>query len=162
MIILGIDPGTHRMGYGLIRTMRDDCQYIDAGLLSVSHHEPHLALHDLKISLDTIIATTHPDGIAVEKIFFSKNKTTGIAVAQARGIVLLAAAEHKILLAEFSPNEVKSHLTGYGLADKTSMAKMVRLILHCPSLSIIDDATDALSIAIAAHFSKSFEKNIQR
>ncbi|MBI2623311.1 MAG: crossover junction endodeoxyribonuclease RuvC [Candidatus Liptonbacteria bacterium] len=159
MVILGIDPGTHRAGYGVIESSRNECRYVGAGLLPARHEEAHLRLRDIKRGMDTVIGAFRPAGIAVEKLFVTRNQKTGIAVAQARGVILLAAAEHNLPIAEFGPGEIKSHLTGYGAADKSSVAKMVRIILKCPSLSVIDDVSDALAAALAAHFIKAFGRD---
>ncbi len=158
MVILGIDPGTHRAGYGIIESTRNKCRYLSAGLLPVYREETHMRLLDIKKGMDGIIKEFRPAGVAVEKLYITKNQKTGIAVAQARGVVLLAAAEHNLPIAEFGPNEIKSHLTGYGLADKISVAKMVRLILNYPTLDVIDDASDALAIALVAHLTKTFSR----
>lgn len=157
MVILGIDPGTHRVGYGLIESSRRDCRYLTAGILSLGRAEPHSQLQRIKQELDSLIQTFRPEALAIEKLFFTKNQKTGIAVAQARGVILLAAAEHSLSLAEFGPSEMKAHLTGNGTADKLSVLKMVRLSLKCPSLNVIDDASDALALALVAHFSRRFE-----
>ncbi len=156
MVILGIDPGTHRAGYGIIESVRNECHYLSAGLLPVHHKEAHMRLLDIKKGMGGLIKKFRPSGIAVEKLYITKNQKTGIAVAQARGVILLAAAEHNLPVAEFGPGEIKSHLTGYGLADKIAVAKMVRLVLNCPTRDMIDDASDALAIAIVAHLTKAF------
>lgn len=154
MIILGIDPGTHRIGYGAIESAHGACRYISAGILPVGRAAPPAQLHNIKSRLDALIDNLHPSTVALETLYFAKNRKTGIAVAQARGVILLAAAEHNLPVAEFSPNEMKAHLTGYGLADKASVAKMVRIALKFPTLRIIDDASDALALALTAHFTK--------
>jgi crossover junction endodeoxyribonuclease RuvC len=158
MIILGIDPGTHRAGYGFIKSTGGACQYLAAGTVPVHHREPHLKLQDIKKGTEALIAKFRPAGIAIEKLYITRNQKTGISVAEARGVFLLTAAEHNLPLAEFGPGEVKAHLTGYGSADKRSIAKMVRLCLRCPDLAVVDDATDALAVALAAHYTKAFEK----
>ncbi|MBI2888755.1 MAG: crossover junction endodeoxyribonuclease RuvC [Candidatus Liptonbacteria bacterium] len=156
MVILGIDPGTHRAGYGVIESTRNECRFLSAGLLPVRRENAYLRLLDIKKGMDAMIRKFHPSGVAVEKLYITKNQKTGVAVAQARGVILLAAAEHNLPIAEFGPGEIKSHLTGYGLADKVAVAKMVRLVLNCPALAVIDDASDALAIALVAHLTKAF------
>lgn len=91
-----------------------------------------------------------PDVLAIEKLYFAKNQKTALAVAQARGVILLAGKEHGLRIREYAPNEVKIGVTGYGAADKKAVLKMVRLILKRPDLSVIDDASDALALAILA------------
>ena len=154
MIILGIDPGTHRVGYGLIESSSRECRYIEAGLLPLGRASVSRQLQTIKKELDALVYKFQPKALAVEKLYFSKNQKTAIEVAQARGVILLAAAEHSLLLAEFGPSEMKAHLTGFGGADKAAVAKMVRLCLRAPTLRMIDDASDALALALVAHFMK--------
>ncbi|MBM3256870.1 MAG: crossover junction endodeoxyribonuclease RuvC [Candidatus Liptonbacteria bacterium] len=156
MVILGIDPGTHRVGYGFIESEQGECRYLAAGLLAVGRAQPHAQLQKIKQELDSLIHTFSPEALALEKLYFTKNQRTGISVAQARGVILLAAAEHSLPVAEFGPSELKAHLTGYGSADKAAVFKMVKLSLRCPTLDVIDDASDALALALVAHFTKSF------
>ncbi len=156
MVILGIDPGTHRVGYGLIESTPRDCHYIAAGLLPLGRKDPPLQLFHIRQEVASLIRTFTPRGMALEKLYFTKNQKTAMDVAQARGAILLTAAEYSLPVAEFGPREVKTHLTGYGSADKTAILKMVRICLHYPSLRLIDDASDALALALAAHFTKQF------
>jgi crossover junction endodeoxyribonuclease RuvC len=149
MIILGIDPGTERIGYGIIKKERAKLEFLSAGLLHVGK-EKDKKMQEAKRHMDSLIAEWRPDVLAVEKLFFAKNQKTAIGVAQMRGVILLSGAEHALTLAEYTPNEVKSGLTGYGFADKKAVLKMVRLILKRPDLNFIDDASDALAIAIHA------------
>lgn len=150
MIILGIDPGSRRIGFGLIRKERGLVEMLDAGILKIKSKEDLGAIVEVKNQLTKLIIKYHPDFMAIEKLFFSKNRKTALSVAQSRGAIVLTAAEKGLAIKEFSPNEVKAGLTGYGLADKKAIAKMVRLILKKPDLKILDDATDALAIAIVA------------
>lgn len=106
------------------------------------------ALQETKKGIDKLIKKYQPDVLAIEKLFFAKNQKTAIAVAQARGVILLSAAECGICVKEYAPNEIKSGIAGYGFADKKAMLKMVRLILGKRDLKVIDDASDALAIAI--------------
>ena len=149
MIILGIDPGTTRIGYGVIKKERATLEFLSAGLLRVGKGKGK-TIQEAKRHMDSLITKWRPDVLAVEKIFFAKNQKTAIGVAQMRGVILLSGTEQALTIAEYAPNEVKSGLTGYGFADKIAIAKMVRLILKRPDLDLIDDATDALAIAIHA------------
>lgn len=158
MIFLGIDPGTRRIGYGVVRTS-DDPQYsrganavefLVAGLLEIKSSDDAHALVETKCELDKLIKKYKPAAIAVEKLYFAKNQKTAIAVAQARGVVILAACERSIPIREYTPNEVKLSVAGYGHADKAAVAKMVRLTLNKHDLKVIDDASDALALAIMA------------
>ena len=148
MIVLGIDPGTKRAGYGAVLKEGSTYTLLCAGILQTSAKEAADILSEIKISLDKIISDIRPDCLATEKLYFSKNQKTALAVAEARGIILLAAKEKGLPILEFSPNEVKLGITGYGMADKKDVLKMVRLILKSPNLKIIDDASDALALAI--------------
>jgi len=149
MIILGIDPGSRRAGYGVVEVLSGKkTKLLDAGLLEVKSKTEPEALFELRASLLEIIKKWRPDALGIEKLFFSKNQKTAIAVAQARGVFLSAAAENGLLIFEYSPNEVKAGVGGYGLADKRAILKMVCLILGEPELKVVDDAVDALAIAI--------------
>jgi len=148
MICLGIDPGTRRIGYGLVQNDTGTPLFVAAGILAITSNEDAGALEETKKEIDGLIKKYKPSAIAVERLFFAKNQKTAIAVAQARGVILLAAKEHGIPIQEYTPNEVKLGVTGYGFADKKAVLKMVKLILGRQDLSVIDDASDALALAI--------------
>lgn len=148
MIALGIDPGTRRVGYGVVKCDGPTVTFIDAGILTIASIDDVPALEETKRGIDALIRKHKPDEVAVEKIFFAKNTKTAIAVAQARGVILLAIKESGVRIREYTPNEVKSGVAGYGHADKKAVLKMVRLILGKRDLAVIDDASDALALAI--------------
>jgi crossover junction endodeoxyribonuclease RuvC len=150
MIIIGIDPGIDRAGYGVIEKQGATLLLREAGILKVGKLRGADALFEIKKELELLIAKYKPEILATEKLFFMKNQTSGIQIAEARGVILLAAREHNLEIREYAPTEVKMSVAGYGQADKIAVAKMVRLILKAPDLSVIDDASDALAIAIAA------------
>jgi crossover junction endodeoxyribonuclease RuvC len=150
MIILGIDPGTDRAGYGVIEKQGASLRLVEAGILKTGKFRGADALFLIKQELDGLISKHAPAILATEKLFFMKNQTTGIQTAEARGVILLAAREKNIAIAEYAPTEVKMAVAGYGQADKQAVLKMVRLILKAPELDVIDDAADALAIAITA------------
>ncbi|HUZ92684.1 MAG TPA: crossover junction endodeoxyribonuclease RuvC [Candidatus Paceibacterota bacterium] len=150
MIILGVDPGTRRIGYGIIESAGNKAALLDAGILKIESSEDIGALRETKEALGALIKKFKPSILAVEKLYFAKNQKTALAVAQARGVLLLCGAENGLEIREFAPNEVKLGITGYGLADKKAVLKMVRLILGTPRLDVIDDASDALAVAIVA------------
>lgn len=154
MKILGIDPGIGICGFGLIETSgRANAQALDYGAVTTEVDAPLPSrLKELYDSLVEVFKETKPDVVAVEKLFFSKNITTGIAVAEARGIVLLVAEQNKLPVYEYSPNEIKKTLTGYGSADKTQMEEMVRVHLGLKEKPKPDDAADALAAAITCGF----------
>lgn len=150
MISLGIDPGTRRIGYGVISEEQKKPEFITAGILKITSSDDPSALVEAKREIDALIKKYKPAVMAVEKLYFAKNQKTALAVSQARGVILLAAREHNIPIREYSPNEVKMGVTGYGHADKAAVLKMVKLILGKQDLKVIDDASDALALAIVA------------
>ena len=151
MRILGIDPGTGICGFGVIElkgTSRS-AKMIDAGVIATPPHTPlPERLLDIYDSLHQIIKSARPDQVSIEKLFFSKNITTGISVAEARGVVVLVCQQHKLPMFEYTPNEIKKTMTGYGSADKKQMQEMVRLHLELDDVPKPDDAADALAAAI--------------
>lgn len=154
--ILGIDPGTGICGFGVIEVAgphSTDAVMVDAGVIATPPHTPLPdRLLDMYESLHEIIKTTKPDLVSIEKLFFSKNITTGISVAEARGVVILVCRQHHLPIYEYTPNEIKKTLTGYGSADKHQMQEMVRLHLHLHQIPKPDDAADALAAAITHTF----------
>jgi crossover junction endodeoxyribonuclease RuvC len=150
VIILGIDPGTATMGYGIVERTGGRLRAIDFGALTTSADLPLperlLAIHACVAEL---IETHHPDLLAVERLFFSKNAQSAFGVGQARGVVLLAAAQAGVPLREATPNEVKVGVTGYGNADKDQVGRMVAVILQLADVPTPDDTADALAIAIS-------------
>ncbi|MBQ9018685.1 crossover junction endodeoxyribonuclease RuvC [Candidatus Saccharibacteria bacterium] len=154
MKILGIDPGIGICGFGLIKTSGiNDSKVLDYGAITTEVDAPLPSrLKELYDSLKQVFKETQPDLVAIEKLFFSKNITTGIAVAEARGIVLLVAEQSSIQVYEYTPNEIKKTLTGYGAADKSQIQEMVRLHLGLKEKPRPDDAADALAVAITCSF----------
>lgn len=149
-LVLGIDPGTATTGYGLVRDLPDSSlQVVDYGTFVTPAGLPApKRLSMLYHRLQVILLLHHPDSAAVEKLFFQSNVKTAIAVGQARGVLLLALAESGLEVAEYTPNEVKQAVTGYGSADKKQVQEMVRVLLAMPHIPRPDDAADALAIAI--------------
>lgn len=150
MIILGLDPGSRRIGYGVLDATRSRVRLLEAGLLPIKSEDDAGALKEAKRGFEKLLKKFRPAILAIEKIFFMKNQKTGLEVAQVRGVLLLAALERGILVKEYSPNEIKAGVTSYGLADKKAIEKMVKLILQEPHLAVIDDAIDALAVALLA------------
>lgn len=152
MKILGIDPGLGRCGFGLIEVGRKT-RALDFGVVTTTVDAPLPArLLELYDSLTEVFDECKPEMVAVEKLFFAKNITTGIAVAEARGIVLLVAEQKGLPVYEYTPNEIKKSLTGYGAATKTQMGEMVRTHLLLEKKPKPDDAADALAVAITCSF----------
>ncbi|HHV65826.1 MAG TPA: crossover junction endodeoxyribonuclease RuvC [Peptococcaceae bacterium] len=149
MLILGIDPGTAQMGYGIIEKKGHVLSAVDYSCLRTSADLPlALRLKQLFDSLEELLLKYSPQAVAVEELFFNRNTTTAISVGQARGIVLLAAARHNIEVYEYTPLQVKQAVVGYGKADKHQIQYMVRALLALKEIPKPDDAADALAIAI--------------
>jgi crossover junction endodeoxyribonuclease RuvC len=148
VITLGIDPGTARLGFGIVR-FDGDPEMVDFGVIeTAATAEMPQRLLGLFDAVSGLLLTHRPDVLAVEQLFFARNVTTAIAVGQARGVVLLAAAKAGVPVAEYSPSEVKHAVVGYGKADKAQMQEMVRLILRLEHPPHPDDAADALAVAL--------------
>ena len=149
MIVLGIDPGTAALGYGIIERDGGELRALDHGCVETS---PDLSLPERLLLIHNrvteLIALHQPDLVGVERLFFSRNAQTAFAVGQARGVVLLAAAQAGRPVREATPNEVKSAVTGHGGADKAQVQRMVQVILGLSALPTPDDAADALAVAI--------------
>jgi len=151
MIILGIDPGTAALGYGLIATQKGRMECLAFGCVTTQKDVPAPGrLQLLYEKLTELIKKYKPDAIAVEELFFFKNQKTAITVAQARGVTLLAAANNKISVCEFTPLQVKQAVSGFGRAEKQQVQKMVKALLGLKEVPGSDDAADALAIAICA------------
>ena len=161
MRILGIDPGLGRCGFGLIDAVnRSASSALDYGVVTTTVDAPLPSrLKELYDSLNQVFDECKPEVVAVEKLFFSKNITTGIAVAEARGIVLLVAEQRGLLVYEYSPNEIKKTLTGYGAAEKGQIQEMVRVHLGLEKKPKPDDAADALAVAITCSFLYEYGQN---
>lgn len=152
MRIIGIDPGTGILGFGVIDVARgkaDTFTLVDAGVVTTPAHTPHEErLEDIYDSLTDIIKTTKPDACSIEKLFFSRNITTAMSVAEARGVALLVARQHGLKIFEYTPPQIKQTLTGYGKADKKQVQEMVRVQLGLRETPKPDDCADALAAAI--------------
>jgi crossover junction endodeoxyribonuclease RuvC len=149
-LVLGIDPGTATIGYALVRDLPDgNCEAVNYGVITTPKEDSAPArLVQLYEELNVILSLHRPDSAAVEKLFFQKNISTAIAVGQARGVVMLALAQAGLEVGEYTPNEVKQAVTGYGSADKKQVQEMVRVLLSLDKIPRPDDAADALAIAI--------------
>ncbi|PJF44215.1 MAG: crossover junction endodeoxyribonuclease RuvC [Phototrophicales bacterium] len=150
MLILGLDPGTARTGYGLVYEHPDGTlEAVNYGVFSTKAKIPMaerlLQLHE---QLSALLAEHHPNEAAIEELFFGKNVTTAIKVAQARGVLLLTLAQSGLLVGEYQPPIIKSCITGYGNADKNQMQEMVRQLLGLAHIPKPDDAADGLAVAI--------------
>lgn len=149
MRILGIDPGVATVGFGVIDSDRSVQQMVQYGAITTAAGLP-LATRLVQIAadLEVLIHRFQPDEIAVEELFFSKNITTGIAVAHARGVILCTAERLQVPVYEYTPMQVKQAVVGYGLAEKHQVMEMTRRLLKLKAVPKPDDAADALAIAI--------------
>lgn len=148
---MGIDPGTSRVGFGVVRGT-GTLELLDCGLLRISPR-PTASLRyldEIWAELERLIRTYRPAIIAVEKLYVAKNSKAALAIAEARGVILLAAERHGIPVLEYAPASVKKIVTGYGASDKKGVARMVCRLLRVPSVEGPDDVTDALALAIVA------------
>jgi crossover junction endodeoxyribonuclease RuvC len=149
VIVLGIDPGTARTGYGLVAREGGRLRMLDYGCLETIPDRPLearlLLIHE---GISGLIEEHRPAAVGVERLFFNRNVQTAFAVGQARGVILLAAAQHGLVIREYGPHEVKIAVTGYGRAPKEQVQRMVQALLGLAELPRPDDAADALAVAI--------------
>lgn len=149
MIVIGIDPGIARMGYGIIEVRNRNPVPLCYGCIESGKDEPSgTRLLHLYTELAVIIARYPPAQIALEKLFFTKNVTSAMGVSEARGVILLLAEQQKIPVTEYTPNQVKQAITGSGRADKCQMQEMIKRLLRLDEIPKPDDAADGLSIAL--------------
>ena len=153
MITLGIDPGTAVCGFGVVAMDAGNVRLVDAGCIRTDADDTDAErLRRLHAALRTIVAQHRPERIAIERLFFQRNVQTAMAVGQARGVALLAAAEAGVPIDEPTPNEVKQAVCGNGAADKQQVATMVERLLGITLDRVPDDATDALAVAIGCAY----------
>lgn len=149
MHVLGIDPGTALLGYGLVREQGGRREAVTYGVLRTpAHMAPAERLLQLYEGVSGLLAAHRPDVVAVEELFFSRNVTSALAVGQARGVVLLAAAQAGLPVAEYKPAQVKQAVAGYGKAEKPQVQQMVRMALGLSAVPKPDDTADALAVAL--------------
>lgn len=163
MLALGIDPGTAITGFGLIRTGDKNMQAVEYGCIRTPANLPLAErLQSIYARVTGIIRQHQPDVVAVEELFFNTNTRTAIAVGQARGVILLSAANAGVNVAEYTPLQVKQAVVGYGRADKQQVQYMVQTLLALPESPRPDDVADALAIAICCLNSYQWEKLTQQ
>jgi len=153
MRIIGIDPGTGILGFGVIDAHGGKTQLVTAGVITTPAHTP-LAdrLEEIYLELTSIIAETNPEMMAIEQLFFARNVTTAMSVAHARGVAMLTGKQAKLRIEEYTPMQIKLSLTGYGKADKKQVQEMVRVQLGLKDVPKPDDCADALAAAIMCAF----------
>lgn len=151
MRILGIDPGSSRIGYGLIeKGAGQKLALLDYGVIEISPRLPKEKMLAVGRRMKELVSSMQPDIAAVETLYFSKNQKTAIEVAGARGVILYVLQDEGVEIVEYGPGEIKAAVAGYGNADKQAVAKMVKMILNITELVGHDDASDALAVAITA------------
>jgi crossover junction endodeoxyribonuclease RuvC len=149
MRVLGLDPGTATTGYGVVDGKGSRLRHIAHGTIDTPAHTGfETRLVTIYDGVRALLAEHQPDVVAIEKLYFKQNVTTGIGVAQARGVLALAAAQAGLPIREFTPAQAKTAITGYGKADKRQMQEMIKVLLNLKEIPRPDDAADALGIAI--------------
>lgn len=150
MIVIGIDPGLARVGYGVIAVNNRKPEPVCYGCIETSGRDLRTPERLLQVYNDVadLLARYPPAHIAMEKLFFARNVTSAVSVSESRGVILLLAEQQKIPVTEYTPNQVKLAITGSGRADKRQMQEMIMRLLHLPEIPRPDDAADALSIAL--------------
>jgi len=147
--VIGIDPGYARVGYGIVDYESNRFRVLEYGIINTQAGTPFAQrLEEIWLGLRTLFAKYRPEGFAIEKLFFNTNAKTAIDVAQARGVLLLAAQLEGLEAAEYTPLQIKQSVCGYGRAEKRQMQEMTRILLSLPSIPKPDDAADALACAI--------------
>jgi crossover junction endodeoxyribonuclease ruvC len=158
MRVIGIDPGTGILGFGVINITRGRVKMITAGVITTPAHTPlPERLEEIYVGLTDIIKETQPDVMSVEKLFFTKNITTAISVAEARGVAILTGRQADLPIYEYTPNEIKKSITGYGAAKKLQVQEMVRIQLGLQEKPKPDDCADALAAALTHVFMSRLE-----
>lgn len=151
MIILGIDPGTTRVGYAIIEKKdSDNLNLLTYGCLESKSKEQKDRLKEISNLISDLILKYHPETLAIEKLFFTKNAKTALTVAEARGVIINSANSLNLNIREFTPLEIKVAITGYGKAEKEQVKKMVCRILKLEKIPKLDDTSDALATALTA------------
>ena len=149
MRILGIDPGYGITGFGLIEAEKNQFRLLRCGAITTpAGMEMSRRLLEISRDMRTLLDTYKPDMVAVEELFFNNNITTGIQVAQARGVILAACAERGLTPVAYTPSQIKQAVVGYGKAEKKQVMEMTRMMLHLNTIPKPDDAADALAIAL--------------
>ena len=149
MIVIGIDPGLARLGYGVIEVTKGDIRMLCYGCIETSAKDLRASERLLKIftAVEALFEKYQPSQVSLEKLFFAKNISSAMGVSEVRGIILLAAEQRTIPIAEYTPNQVKQAITGYGQASKEQVQKMIQRTLGLPEVAQVD-ASDALAVAI--------------
>lgn len=157
MRILGIDPGTGILGFGVIEAAKGKSRLVDGGVIRTpAKQDDAVRLLTIFEEISDVISTSQPQVMAVEKLYFAKNVTTAMTVAQARGVVLLAGKQAGLEIYEYTPLQIKQALTSYGRAEKHQVQEMVRVILGLDEVPRPDDCADALAAAITHAYTQTY------
>jgi crossover junction endodeoxyribonuclease RuvC len=159
MVILGIDPGTATIGYGVIETARYQAKYRECGTIQTSSGtDLSTRLSEIGADIAALLQEVQPDLCVVEELFFFRNVTNAMSVAHARGVILYQIAQAKIKLLELTPLQMKKAVTGLGKASKNQVGKMIKTMLHLDAVPTPDDAADALGLALAGYMATRNDK----
>ena len=149
MLVIGIDPGVARLGYGVIQVDKGVATPLCYGCIQTKAGRRQAErLLTIYTEITVLLTKYSPDFLAIEKLFFTKNVTSAMSVSEVRGVILLAAEQHNIPVEEYTPNQIKQAITGSGRADKEQMQEMIKRLLHLDEVPKPDDAADGLSIAL--------------
>ncbi|MDD1700314.1 MAG: crossover junction endodeoxyribonuclease RuvC [Methanoregula sp.] len=150
MIVIGIDPGLARLGYGVLEVNKGEILPLNYGCIETSGRDLRASERLLKIytAVEALFDKYPPDHLSLEKLFFTKNISSAMRVSEVRGIILLAAEKRNIMITEYTPNQIKQAITGSGRADKRQVQEMIKQLLRLTKIPTPDDAADALSIAL--------------
>ncbi len=158
--VLGLDPGTAIVGWGVVEGEGQELALVDYGVIRTPAHTPLVERISLIYQeLNGILDRYQPHGVGIEQLFFARNVSTALPVAHARGVMLLAIHQRALPLAEFTPMQVKQAVTGYGGADKQQMQQMVRLLLSLDEPPRPDDAADAVAVALCYHHTAPYARS---
>lgn len=163
MRIIGIDPGTGILGFGVIDVTSKGHTLVTAGVITTPAHTPlDERLEEIFDGLTEIIAETKPDAMSIEKLFFARNVTTAMSVSHARGVAMLTGRKARIPIAEYTPLQIKQTVTGYGKADKKQVQEMVRVQLGLAEVPKPDDCADAIAAAVTHAMMTRIEQGVRR
>ena len=158
MVILGIDPGFARVGWGVIEVQNSEFRIQNYGCIETSKDsDSYERLVDVYEQVLKIVKKYKPDALAIEELFFTNNAKTAFKVGEARGVIILASAMQKIPVFSYTPLQVKIAVTGYGNAEKTQVGRMIKAILKLKEMPKLDDTADAIAVALTHAFTKKFK-----
>jgi crossover junction endodeoxyribonuclease RuvC len=156
MRVIGIDPGTGIVGFGVVDIVGQNAKLVDAGVIRTAAHQPlDERLVEIYDGLSSILTSAKPEVMVIEKLFFAQNVTTAISVSHARGVIMLAGKKAGLTIYELTPLQIKQSLTGYGRATKQQVQQMVQTMLRLKEIPKPDDCADALAAALCVDAAKN-------